>query len=234
MGRSPLFDLSDRYIAESAALSPCSATAQGIPGYDHLLTDYSPDGQRERHHEHAARREVVREALVRWYMGEGDDSDHRASVITVVKARDNNQWIACSCQGNTEAPPLLSPAYLSEAETYYLRRLTSIRQRRPEHHVDCPFFREQAPPPQEREDLALVALDEPGVDALVVVGAPVLHPVLLGEALELAVAEHRYAAAQQRPAQVGPEGGVLGRRLDRILIQRARLFIARHGLAVRG
>ena len=90
--------------------------------------------------------EVVREALVRWYMGEGDDSDHRASVITVVKARDNNQWIACSCQGDTEPPPLLSPAYLSEAETYYLRRLTSVRQRRPEHALDCPFYREQAPP----------------------------------------------------------------------------------------
>jgi uncharacterized protein (DUF885 family) len=60
MGRSPLFDLSDRYIAESAALSPCSATAQGIPGYDHLLTDYSPDGQRERHqHTLRARAELL-------------------------------------------------------------------------------------------------------------------------------------------------------------------------------
>jgi len=49
MGRSPLFDLADRYISESAALSPCSATAQGIPGYDHLLTDYSPEGHAERH-----------------------------------------------------------------------------------------------------------------------------------------------------------------------------------------
>lgn len=48
--------------------------------------------------------------------------------------------------GEGTDPPLLSPAYLSEAETYYLRRLTSIRQRRPEHDVDCPFFREQAPP----------------------------------------------------------------------------------------
>ena len=89
---------------------------------------------------------VVREALVRWYTGHGEDSDHRASVITVVKARDHHQWIACDCLGEVTDPPLLSPAYLSEAETYYLRRLTSIRQRRPEHDVDCPFFREQAPP----------------------------------------------------------------------------------------
>ena len=90
--------------------------------------------------------DVVREALVRWYTGEGEDSDHRASVIMVVKARDHHQWIACDCLGEGTDPPLLSPAYLSEAETYYLRRLTSIRQRRPEHDVDCPFFREQAPP----------------------------------------------------------------------------------------
>lgn len=69
-----------------------------------------------------------------------------ASVIMVVKARDHHQWIACDCLGEGTDPPLLSPAYLSEAETYYLRRLTSIRQRRPEHDVDCPFFREQAPP----------------------------------------------------------------------------------------
>ena len=90
--------------------------------------------------------DVVRSALVRWYSGDGEDSDHRASVIMVVKARDHHQWIACDCLGDAADPPLLSPAYLSEAETYYLRRLTSIRQRRPEHHVDCPFFREQAPP----------------------------------------------------------------------------------------
>ena len=88
---------------------------------------------------------VVRAAMVRWYTGEGSDADHRASVIAVVKARDYHQWIACDCLGDEVDPPLLSPAYLSEAETYYLRRLTSEAQHRPEHHLDCPFFREQAP-----------------------------------------------------------------------------------------
>lgn len=39
---SPIFDLANRYIDESAALDPCTATGRGIPGYDHLLTDYSP------------------------------------------------------------------------------------------------------------------------------------------------------------------------------------------------
>ena len=46
---------------------------------------------------------VVREALVRWYTGEGEDSDHRASVIMVVKARDHHQWIACDCLGPDDA-----------------------------------------------------------------------------------------------------------------------------------
>ena len=37
---------------------------------------------------------------------------------------------------------MLSPALLSEADTYYLRRLTGLK--RTEHHLDCPFFKEQA------------------------------------------------------------------------------------------
>lgn len=88
---------------------------------------------------------MARNALVRWYQGEGSEADHRASVTIVTKARTHGQWIACDCTGETDPPPLMSAAYLSEAETYYLRRLTSKRQRRPEHARDCPFFREQAP-----------------------------------------------------------------------------------------
>ncbi|MEX1107255.1 MAG: DUF885 domain-containing protein [Ilumatobacteraceae bacterium] len=44
MDPTPIFDLANRYIDESAALDPCTATGRGIPGYDHLLTDYSPIG----------------------------------------------------------------------------------------------------------------------------------------------------------------------------------------------
>ena len=84
-------------------------------------------------------------ALIRWYKGEGTEADHRASRTLVVKARHANQWIACNCRGEEAKPPLLSPSYLSEAETYYLRRLTSQGQSRPEHLTECPFFREQAP-----------------------------------------------------------------------------------------
>ena len=46
---------------------------------------------------------------------------------------------------------------------------------------------------QQREDLALVALDEPRVGPLVQRGPAVLHAVLLAEPLDLAVAEHRQA-----------------------------------------
>lgn len=88
---------------------------------------------------------VLRSALVRWYVGEGTDADHRASVTLVVKARGRRQWLACDCLGDEDLPPLLSPAFLSEAETYYLRRLTSRLQRRPEHATSCPFYRAQAP-----------------------------------------------------------------------------------------
>jgi hypothetical protein len=88
---------------------------------------------------------VLHSALVRWYSGDGDDADHRASVILVVAARDRHQWLACDCLGIDDPPPLMSPAYLSIAETYYLRRLTSHKLSRPEHQDSCPFFRPQAP-----------------------------------------------------------------------------------------
>jgi uncharacterized protein (DUF885 family) len=41
---SPIFEFADRYIDGQAALDPCAATSRGIPGFDHLLTDYSPEG----------------------------------------------------------------------------------------------------------------------------------------------------------------------------------------------
>src|SRR3546814_2633330 len=62
--------------------------------------------------------------------------------MLVQQARIAERWIACDCLADGEAPPILTPAFLSEADTYYLRRLTSPK--RPEHRTDCPFFREQA------------------------------------------------------------------------------------------
>lgn len=45
---SPVFELSDAYIERLAALDPGYATALGIPGSDHLMTDFSPAGHEAR------------------------------------------------------------------------------------------------------------------------------------------------------------------------------------------
>lgn len=84
----------------------------------------------------------LKAALVRWYTGRGSEADHRASVSLVSTARENHKWIACDCLGAERPPPLMSAAYLSFQETYYLRRLTS----RPGHDSGCPFHLPQAPP----------------------------------------------------------------------------------------
>lgn len=84
--------------------------------------------------------EPLRDALVRWYVGEGSRADEEAGITLVQNARIGAKWIACGCLAADEAPPILTPAFLSEAETYYLRRLTSSK--RPEHREDCPFFRD--------------------------------------------------------------------------------------------
>lgn len=45
---SPVFELSDAYIERLAALDPGFATSLGIPGSDHLMTDFSPAGHEAR------------------------------------------------------------------------------------------------------------------------------------------------------------------------------------------
>ena len=41
MALSPIFEFADRFVTEQSELDPCLATSRGIPGYDHLLTDFS-------------------------------------------------------------------------------------------------------------------------------------------------------------------------------------------------
>jgi hypothetical protein len=83
----------------------------------------------------------LRSALVRWYTGDGSRRDEEAGILLVQQARIGEKWIACDCLGSSCKPPILTPAFLSEAETYYLRRLTGSL--RPEHLPTCPFFRDQ-------------------------------------------------------------------------------------------
>lgn len=54
--QSAVYALSDRYIEELAALDPGMATALGIAGHDHEMTDFSPEG-------HLARASVTRKTL---------------------------------------------------------------------------------------------------------------------------------------------------------------------------
>lgn len=98
-------------------------------------------------------------ALTRWYVGEGTDADERHGVRLVQRARIHDRWLACGCLGEAAQPPLLSPAYLTQAETYYLRRLTG--DGRPEHRSDCPFFRDQAAYRQLLTDVVSRPLERP-------------------------------------------------------------------------
>jgi len=46
--QSPIFELSDEYIAEAAKLSPITATFLGIPGYNDQLDDFSLQGSQKK------------------------------------------------------------------------------------------------------------------------------------------------------------------------------------------
>ncbi len=46
---SPIFNMSDTFIDKLAALDPGFATSLGVPGFDHKMTDFSPEGHAARH-----------------------------------------------------------------------------------------------------------------------------------------------------------------------------------------
>ena len=93
MALSPIFQLADRYIDEQAALDPCTATGRGIPGFDHLLTDYSPAGVAERA-AHTARTAATLAALE-----PTDDADRLAKdflterFATSAAMHDAGEWM---------------------------------------------------------------------------------------------------------------------------------------------
>lgn len=83
----------------------------------------------------------VHAAVLRWYTGHGSDADEAIGVNLVQQLRARHGWLACDCLGATVRPPLLTPAYMTEAGTYYFKRLTVAP--RPAHTPTCPFHREQ-------------------------------------------------------------------------------------------
>jgi uncharacterized protein (DUF885 family) len=89
---SPIFDFADRLIDEQAALDPCSASMRGIPGFDHLLTDYSPAG-------FDARADVVRRGLAELHSLPVTNDDDRLArdfvterFETTLLAHDTGEW----------------------------------------------------------------------------------------------------------------------------------------------
>lgn len=84
---------------------------------------------------------AVFEPLLRWYTGSGSTDDEKIGVQFVRNTRMYERWLACDCLGDEVPPPLMSPAYIAEAQTFYLRRLTGSD--RPAHSIRCPFHRDQ-------------------------------------------------------------------------------------------
>jgi hypothetical protein len=71
------------------------------------------------------------------YAGCDDASGEAAAIRLVREARQFQFWIACDCRAREGVFPLMTPAYLSTAKVYYLRRLTG--EGRPEHDGRCVF-----------------------------------------------------------------------------------------------
>ncbi|AOR80630.1 hypothetical protein BES08_27735 (plasmid) [Novosphingobium resinovorum] len=44
-------------------------------------------------------RHELQQALVRWYIGEGTETDEKAGIMLVQQARIGQRWIACGCLG---------------------------------------------------------------------------------------------------------------------------------------
>ena len=81
--------------------------------------------------------------IVDWYKGKGTDADHQKAVFTVHQARFRGEWLLCDCRPDDMTPPVIAPAYLGAAETFFLRRL--VGPKRTTHDEKCPFYREPAP-----------------------------------------------------------------------------------------
>ena len=92
MALSSIFEFADRFVDEQSALDPCLATSRGIPGYDDLLTDYSPSG-------HTARADHMRKALATLRtLKPTDDNDRLAKEFiterfeTSLLSHDTGEW----------------------------------------------------------------------------------------------------------------------------------------------
>ena len=79
---TPIFDLADRAIDELAVLDPIDATQMGVPGHDHELPDFGPEGIEARA-EWARRTSAAAQALLAEAGPDASDSDRQAADIMV-------------------------------------------------------------------------------------------------------------------------------------------------------
>lgn len=101
----------------------------------------------------------IHDPMLRWYIGEGGVAEEAVGVELVRSAKHHDRWLACECRGAAVPPPLLSPAYMTVAQTYYLRRLTGTG--RPPHDPTCPFHRDQADYLRDRSERSRAAVTPP-------------------------------------------------------------------------
>ena len=76
--RTAIDEIADGYFDASMALDPISATSAGVPGFDHLLTDYSPQADAER-------ADLARRTLVRLATASPDDAVDRVTVAAMAE-----------------------------------------------------------------------------------------------------------------------------------------------------
>ena len=100
--RSPIFAISDEYIDTTARMSPTACTALGIPGYDHLLDDYSID--------HAnAEAAYVRDVLARAKAMEPIDEIDRIAQAVLVERLEAGLELHESKEKFIAYSPILNP-----------------------------------------------------------------------------------------------------------------------------
>ncbi len=75
---SEVFAIADRYCDQFGALDPCSATGAGIPGHDHEMTDFSPEGS-------ARRTDLARETIAALQAAPAESFDDRLAASVMIE-----------------------------------------------------------------------------------------------------------------------------------------------------
>ena len=73
-----------------------------------------------------------------------DSASARLALIVLGEARENGLWLQCDCRVDSDRDPLAIPCRLPKEAGYTWRVLQGGN--RPQHDVDCIFYREAAAP----------------------------------------------------------------------------------------